>query len=200
MQCDLLIKGGRIYDGHGGQPYDGDIAILDGKILKIGTFEGEATRVLNAEGLIVTPGFVDLHTHYDGQISWDDKLEPSVYHGVTTVVLGNCGVGFAPVHAADQERLISLMEGVEDIPGTALHEGISWDWERFPEYMDAIEKLPHTLDFAVYVPHDPLRVYVMRERGIANADSTEADRTEMAALLREALSAGAIGFASPLLR
>ena len=196
MHCELLIQGGLIYDGTGGAPYTADIAVKDGKILHIGQFKGEAERTLDASGLMVTPGFVDLHTHYDGQISWDERLEPSVYHGVTTVVLGNCGVGFAPVHTADRARLISLMEGVEDIPGTALHEGISWDWESFPEYMDAIEKRPHTLDFAVYVPHDPLRVYVMRERGIAEEDSTEADRKQMAHILREALAAGAIGFST----
>ncbi|MEC7985860.1 MAG: amidohydrolase family protein [Myxococcota bacterium] len=196
MQYDIRINGGLIFDGNGGEPYVADIAISDGVIQKIGSFEGDARKTLDAQGMIVTPGFVDLHTHYDGQISWDEMLEPSVYHGVTTVVMGNCGVGFAPVHEADRGRLISLMEGVEDIPGTALHEGINWDWERFPEYMDAIEKRPHTLDFAVYVPHDPLRVYVMRDRGIAEEDSTVADRIKMAEVLREALAAGAIGFST----
>lgn len=196
MQYDVLIKNGLIYDGHGGLPYRADVAVQNGVIAKIGSIEGDAKHKIDASDFIVTPGFVDLHTHYDGQISWDEKLEPSVYHGVTTVVLGNCGVGFAPVHSEDRDRLVSLMEGVEDIPGTALYEGISWDWEGFPAYMDAIEKIPHTLDFAVYVPHDPLRVYVMRERGIAEADSTSFDREQMANLLREALEAGAIGFST----
>ena len=196
MKCDTLIRGGTIYDGKGGEAYTADVAITDGKISFIGDYTGSATREVSAKDLMVTPGFVDLHTHYDGQISWDDKLEPSVYHGVTTVVLGNCGVGFAPVHSEDRMRLIELMEGVEDIPGTALYEGLKWNWESFPEYMDAIDAQPHTLDFAMYVPHDPLRVYVMRDRGIAEEEATEEDCQQMAKLLREALEAGAIGFST----
>ena len=187
MHCNTLIRGGTVYDGTGQPPVVADVAIRDGTICFVGAYEGTAEYEIDASGYIVTPGFVDLHTHYDGQISWDEKLEPSVYHGVTTVVLGNCGVGFAPVHAADRNRLVELMEGVEDIPGTALHEGITWDWESFEEYMDAIDKKPHTLDFAVYVPHDPLRVYVMRERALANEEATEEDCAEMARILGQAL-------------
>ena len=196
MLYDTLIRNGLIYDGRGGTPYIGSIALLDGKIAAMGQIKGHAKEEIDASGFIVTPGFIDLHTHYDGQVSWDDKLEPSVYHGVTTVVLGNCGVGFAPVHKEDRERLIRLMEGVEDIPGTALHEGIQWNWESFPEYMDALEQLPHTLDFALYVPHDPLRVYVMRDRGIAEEHATRSDIEQMKELLREALDAGAVGFST----
>jgi len=196
MHCNILIRGGTIYDGTGRAPFVADVAIQNDKILFVGAYAGTTDREIDATGYIVTPGFVDLHTHYDGQMSWDDKLEPSVYHGVTTVVLGNCGVGFAPVHAADRNRLIELMEGVEDIPGTALHKGISWDWESFEEYMDALDAKPHTLDFAVYVPHDPLRVYVMRERALADEEATEEDCKEMARLLERALNAGAAGFAT----
>jgi len=196
VNCDLLIQNGMIYDGKGGAPFAGDLAVHNGTIINIGPWAGTAAKTIDATGAIVTPGFIDIHTHYDGQISWDDKLEPSVYHGVTTVVLGNCGVGFAPVHTEDRDRLIALMEGVEDIPGTALHQGIEWKWESFPEYMNALEELPSTIDFALYVPHDPLRVYVMRDRGIAEQDSTPQDRNAMANLLREALRAGAIGFST----
>ncbi|MAA80254.1 MAG: amidohydrolase [Deltaproteobacteria bacterium] len=192
-----LIRGGMIYNGTGSTPFVGDI-VFEGKVICfVGEkYTGDIDHVIDAKGKMVTPGFVDMHTHYDGQISWDDELAPSVYHGVTTVVLGNCGVGFAPVHASDRSRLIELMEGVEDIPGTALHKGITWDWESFPEYMDALDKKPHTLDFALYVPHDPLRVYVMRERALAEEEATEKDCQEMARLLAEALDAGAIGFAT----
>ena len=192
-----LIRGGTIYDGTGSSPFVGDVVFEGRDILFVGEkYTGAAARTIDARGKMVTPGFVDMHTHYDGQISWDEELAPSVYHGVTTVVLGNCGVGFAPVHAADRSRLIELMEGVEDIPGTALHEGMTWDWESFPEYMDALARKPHTIDFALYVPHDPLRVYVMRERALAEQEATEEDCTEMARLLAEALDAGAIGFAT----
>ena len=192
-----LIRGGTIYDGTGEKPYVGDVVFEGKTIAFVGAeYKGLVDRTIDAHGMMVTPGFVDMHTHYDGQISWDDELAPSVYHGVTTVVLGNCGVGFAPVHAADRSRLIELMEGVEDIPGTALHKGITWDWESFPEYMDALEKKPHTIDFALYVPHDPLRVYVMRDRALAEQEATEEDCQEMARILGEALDAGAIGFAT----
>ena len=192
-----LIRGGMVYDGTGAAPFVGDVVFEGQTICFVGKeYTGDAEHIIDAKGKMVTPGFVDMHTHYDGQISWDDELAPSVYHGVTTVVLGNCGVGFAPVHAADRSRLIELMEGVEDIPGTALHQGITWDWESFPEYMDALEKKPHTIDFALYVPHDPLRVYVMRDRALAEQEATEEDCVEMARLLAEALDAGAIGFAT----
>ena len=145
-----LIRGGMVYDGTGAAPFVGDVVFEGQTICFVGKeYTGDAEHIIDAKGKIVTPGFVDMHTHYDGQISWDEELAPSVYHGVTTVVLGNCGVGFAPVHAADRSRLIELMEGVEDIPGTALHQGITWDWESFPEYMDALEKKPHTIDLSL---------------------------------------------------
>ena len=137
---DLIIKNGSIYDGKGSEPYQADIAISNEKIVEIGDIKGEAKKVIDAEGKIVTPGFVDIHTHYDGQVTWDPYLRPSTYHGVTTVVMGNCGVGFSPCKPDQRDWLIGLMEGVEDIPGTALHEGIDWEWESFPEYLDALEK------------------------------------------------------------
>ena len=196
MHCDTLIRGAKIVDGTGSEPFVADLAITDSHISFIGQYEGTANQEIDASEKIITPGFIDLHTHYDGQISWDDKLEPSVYHGVTTIILGNCGVGFAPVHTEDRDRLVQLMEGVEDIPGTALHEGITWDWESFEEYMEALDSKPHTIDFALYVPHDPLRVYVMRDRALAEETATEEDCARMAELLEKALDAGAIGFAT----
>ncbi|MBL1430359.1 MAG: amidohydrolase family protein [Robiginitomaculum sp.] len=196
MQYDLKITGGTIIDGTGSKPYTANIAVKDGKIVEIGECSGDASKNIDANGAIVTPGFVDLHTHYDGQISWDEELMPSVNHGVTTIVTGNCGVGFAPCRAKDHEKLIRLMEGVEDIPGSALSEGITWDWESFPEYMQAIDKIPHTLDFAMMVPHDPLRVFVMGERAIAEEMATKDDIEKMKKLTREAMQAGAIGFST----
>lgn len=196
---DLKIVNGSVVDGNGGDIKPMDIGIKNGLIAAIaeaGSLEGEAEQVLDAQAHIVTPGFVDVHTHYDGQVSWDEELMPSVNHGVTTAVLGNCGVGFAPCRIEDRDRLIRLMEGVEDIPGTALHEGIQWDWESFPEYMDAIEKIPHTIDFAVMVPHDPLRIYAMGERAMCEEDATPEDVATMQSLVREALEAGAIGFST----
>lgn len=191
---DVKIVGGTIVDGTGAKGYLGDVAIKDGKIACIGKCDGDATKTIDAAGAIVTPGFVDLHTHYDGQISWDDAMQPSVNHGVTTAIMGSCGVGFAPVHEYDHDRLIRLMEGVEDIPGSALAEGLTWNWESFPEYMDAIDAFPHAIDFAVQVPHDPLRVYVMGERAVFNQPATKEDIAEMQRLTREALEAGAVGF------
>ncbi|MCF6292649.1 MAG: amidohydrolase family protein, partial [Robiginitomaculum sp.] len=196
MQYDLKITDGTIIDGTGSKPYTANIAVKDGKIVEIGECSGDAGKNIDANGSIVTPGFVDLHTHYDGQISWDEELMPSVNHGVTTIVTGNCGVGFAPCRAKDHEKLIRLMEGVEDIPGSALSEGITWDWESFPEYMQAIDKIPHTLDFAMMVPHDPLRVFVMGERAIAEEAATKDDIEKMTNLTREAMQAGAIGFST----
>lgn len=193
---DLVIRGGRLFDGTGAAPSQGDVAIKAGVIAEIGTVTGEALREIDARGQIVTPGFVDIHTHYDGQASWDEELRPSIDHGVTTAVMGNCGVGFAPVREADHDKLIKLMEGVEDIPGTALHEGLTWDWESFPDYLDALEKMPRTIDIAAMMPHDPLRVYVMGDRAVFSEHATQADITEMRRLTREALEAGAIGFAT----
>lgn len=193
---DLKILNGLVYDGQGGEPTVTNLGISGGLITEVGECLDPAKHTVDASGSIVTPGFVDVHTHYDGQVSWDDELQPSVNHGVTTVVLGNCGVGFAPCRKQDRDQLIKLMEGVEDIPGTALHEGIQWDWESFPEYMDAIEKLPHTIDFAVMVPHDPLRVYVMGERAMFDEQATADDITAMQSAVREALHAGAVGFST----
>jgi len=196
MRYDLKLAGGTIIDGTGRPGYRGDVAIKDGCIVAVGACEGQADRVLDANGAIVTPGFVDIHTHYDGQVSWDHELAPSSLHGVTTAVMGNCGVGFAPVHTHDRQRLIELMEGVEDIPGSALAEGIAWGWQSFPEYLDAIDRLPHAIDFAAQVPHDVLRVYVMGERAVAGQVATDDDVARMRSLVREALLAGAVGFST----
>lgn len=193
---DLKIINGSIVDGTGVAAYRADIAVTNGVICKLGDVTGDAVRVIDAQGKLVTPGFIDIHTHYDGQVSWDQELMPSVNHGVTTAVLGNCGVGFAPCRASDRDQLIKLMEGVEDIPGTALHEGIDWQWETFPEYMDAIEKIPHTIDFAVMVPHDPLRVYAMGERAMFDRQANSDEIAHMKALVREAMEAGAVGFST----
>ncbi len=196
MDYDLKITGGTIIDGTGAARFQGDVAIRDGKIVAVGKCEGSAQETIDAEGALVTPGFTDIHTHYDGQISWDEELAPSSVHGVTTAVLGSCGVGFAPVRTADHERLIRLMEGVEDIPGSALSEGLTWNWESYPEYLEAIDKLPHTIDFLGHVPHDALRVYAMGERGAAGEPATEDDIATMRGLVREALEAGAVGFST----
>ena len=196
MEFDLNITGGLIYDGNGGEPFQGDVAIRNGVIGAIGDCPGSAKELLDAQGHIVTPGFIDLHTHYDGQISWDANLQPSINHGVSTVVMGSCGVGFAPVRPGDRDKLIRLMEGVEDIPGIALSEGITWEWETLPEYMNALDAKPHSIDFAVQVTHDPLRVYVMGDRAVANEHATETDIARMRQLTREAMEAGAIGFST----
>ena len=195
MGLDTRITGGLLYDGSGNEPYRADIGIRDGRIAEIGRCDSADTTI-DADGAIVTPGFIDLHTHYDGQISWDEALRPSVNFRVTTAVLGNCGVGFAPVRKGDRDRLVRLMEGVEDIPGTALHEGITWGWESFPEYLDHIDSKPHTIDFAVMAVHDPIRVYAMGERATANEVATEDDIRTMRDLVTEALDAGAAGFST----
>ena len=191
---DLKIENGTVIDGTGGAGHVVDVAVRDGRIVAIGKQLGEAVETIDASGCIVTPGFVDIHTHLDGQVSWDDELAPVVNHGVTTAVLGSCGVGFAPCHAADRQRLIELMQGVEDIPGTALSEGIRWEWESFPEYMDALEATPRTIDVAVQVPHDAVRVFVMRDRGIAECAATDEEIARMTEVVREGLAAGAVGF------
>ncbi|MFW2390353.1 MAG: N-acyl-D-amino-acid deacylase family protein [Polyangiales bacterium] len=193
---DIKIVGGTIVDGTGGDRYAGDVGIKDGKIVDVGNCDGPAAETIDARGAIVTPGFVDIHTHYDGQISWDEELAPSSIHGVTTCAMGSCGVGFAPVRPSDHAKLVELMEGVEDIPGTALAEGISWGWESFPEYMDVLDRMPHTIDFLAHVPHDALRVYVMGERAVHDEAATDEDIAEMRRLLRESLEAGAVGFST----
>ena len=196
MTYDLLIRGGTIIDGTGRPGQLGDVGIVGGRIVAVGTCEGAARREIDAAGAIVTPGFTDIHTHYDGQVSWDDTLAPSVLHGVTTVVMGSCGVGFAPVRDEDHGRLIELMEGVEDIPGSALAEGLTWGWSSFESYMDRIDAFPHAIDFAVQVPHDALRMFVMGERALADAVATDDDIEQMRQLTRRALEAGAVGFST----
>ncbi|MEC7522868.1 MAG: amidohydrolase family protein [Myxococcota bacterium] len=193
---DLKITNGIIVDGTGKDRFTGDVGITGGKIVAVGEADGPAARTIDAAGAIVAPGFVDIHTHYDGQISWDEELAPSSIHGVTTAAMGSCGVGFAPVRPTDHEKLIELMEGVEDIPGSALSEGITWGWETFPEYMDALDRMPHAIDFLCHVPHDALRVYVMGDRAVADEAATPEDIAAMRALLRRALEAGAVGFST----
>ena len=193
---NCLIKNGTVVDGTGQKPFVADVGIQGGRIAQIGQINEAAKETIDATGLWITPGFVDLHTHYDGQVTWDACFTPSIYHGVTTVVMGNCGVGFAPKRPGAEDDLVKLMEGVEDIPGAALHEGIVWNWESFPEYMNALEATPHSLDFLVQVPHDPLRMYVMKERALAHELATPQDIEQMRALLREALEAGAVGFST----
>src|SRR6478752_1392388 len=177
---DLVIRGGTVVDGTGEPSRAADVAISDGRITEVGTVDGMARRELDADGLLVTPGIVDIHTHFDGQITWEPLLTPSCWHGVTTVVMGNCGVGFAPVQPDRREWLIGLMEGVEDIPGAALSSGIEWEWETFPEYLDAVDAVPKMLDVGAQIPHGAVRGYVMGERGAKNDPATEADIEAMA--------------------
>jgi len=193
---DLVIRGGTVVDGTGAPRRVTDVAISDGVVAAIGNDLGEGAREIDAAGLLVTPGFVDVHTHYDGQATWDPELTPSSLHGVTTTVMGNCGVGFAPAKPDEHDWLIQLMEGVEDIPGAALADGIDWSWESFPEYMDTLEQTPRVMDVATQVPHGSVRAYVMGERGALNEDATEQDLVEMARIVREGIEAGALGFSS----
>jgi len=197
MSYDLIVRGGHLADGRGGPTVETDVAVRDGRIAAIGRhLPGKATEEIDARGRLVTPGFVDIHTHYDGQALWDRHLWPSSLHGVTTAVMGNCGVGFAPVRPADRDRLVELMEGVEDIPGAALHEGLDWRWESFASYLDALAEQPRDIDIAAQLPHGALRVYVMGERALRLEAATEADATQMRALSAEAVRAGAIGFST----
>ena len=191
---DIVIRGGTILDGTGAEPFTGDVAIDGDKIAAVGGKAGAAKRVIDADGLLITPGWVDVHTHYDGQATWDPVLAPSSWHGVTTILFGNCGVGFAPVRKEHRSELIDLMEAVEDIPGIALAEGLKWEWESFPEYLDALDRLPRAIDVAAQLPHHPLRVFVMGDRGINREAATPADIAEMNRLAAEAIRAGAFGF------
>lgn len=191
---DVIIRGGTIVDGTGAPPVTGDVAVKDGRIVEMGQVDGSATRTVDADGALVTPGWVDVHTHYDGQATWDDALEPSASNGVTTVVMGNCGVGFAPVRPGDEAGLIDLMEGVEDIPGSALSDGMPWgQWETFGDYLDVLDGRSYAVDVGTHLAHGALRYYVMGERGVANEDATADDLVEMARLTTEALRAGALG-------
>jgi N-acyl-D-aspartate/D-glutamate deacylase len=195
-RVDLVIRGGWVFDGTGAPPRAADIAIDAGRIVAMGKIEASGQEEIDARGLMVTPGWVDIHTHYDGQITWDPRMTPSSTLGATTVVAGNCGVGFAPVRARDHDTLIRLMEGVEDIPGAALHAGLSWNWESFDDYMAAVERLPHDIDVAVQLPHGALRVYVMGERGANRDPATPEEIQTMRRLTRDAIRAGALGFST----
>ena len=193
---DLLIEGATVIDGSGAEPFAADVAIADGRVVEVGRITSAAKERLRADGAWLTPGFVDIHTHYDGQATWDETFSPSIHHGVTTLMMGNCGVGFAPNVPGREADLIALMEGVEDIPGAALAEGVAFNWAGFPQYMAVLDAMPHSLDFLVQVPHDPLRMAVMGERALAQQPATAEDIAAMRALLREALQAGAAGFST----
>lgn len=193
---DLIIRGGTVVDGTGGDVYTADIAIRDDKIHAIGKNLGAGHREIDADGCIVTPGFVDVHTHYDGQATWDPYLSPSTWHGVTTAIMGNCGVGFAPVKEERRDWLIKVMEGVEDIPGSVLSEGIEWEWETFPEYLDALERRPSALDIGAQIPHAAVRAYVMGDRAVHHDEAAPSDIRAMREIVREGLVAGAVGFST----
>ena len=193
---DLIIRGGTIVDGTGAAPVVGDIGVQGDRIVAVGKVEGPARREIDANGLVITPGWVDIHTHYDGQATWDAVMAPSSWHGVTTAIMGNCGVGFAPVRPGQQDFLIQLMEGVEDIPGAALAEGIDWKWETFPEYLDALEAKPRAIDVGVHVPHGSVRAYVLGDRCNTDYQPDAGEIAEMAGIVREGVAAGALGFST----
>ena len=193
---DVVIRGGTVMDGNGGNPFIADVAVKGGRIAAVGKVNGSGADEIDAKGLSVTPGFVDLHTHYDGQAMWDSHLAPSSWHGVTTVVMGNCGVGFAPVRKDTQDKVVALMEGVEDLPGPCLNEGLDWSWESFAEYLTALERRKHDIDFCALLPHAPMRVYVMGDRAMELEDANQADIARMRELTTEAVRAGAFGFST----
>jgi N-acyl-D-amino-acid deacylase len=192
-EADLIVRNGTIFDGMGGDPYVADIAITAGRIVDVGIIAGTGREEIDARGRMVTPGFIDIHTHYDGQLIWEERVSPSSAHGVTTVVTGNCGVGFAPCRPQDHTRLIKLLEGVEDMPEIVLAEGLTWEWETFPEFVEALKRRKHDIDFAVQLPHAALRMYVMGERALDNEVATDQDLAEMRVIAREAVEAGALG-------
>ncbi|MGA0606153.1 N-acyl-D-amino-acid deacylase family protein [Phenylobacterium sp. VNQ135] len=193
---DLVVRGGTLADGSGGLLYEADVGVKDGRIAAVGKLSGAGTEEIDARGKLVTPGFVDIHTHYDGQAAWDERMQPSSWHGVSTVVMGNCGVGFAPCRPEDHDRLIRLMEGVEDIPFPVLSQGLPWNWESYPDYLDALERRRFDVDIGSQLPHAALRVFVMGERGADREPATEADIHAMAAIARRAAEAGALGFST----
>jgi N-acyl-D-amino-acid deacylase len=193
---DVVLRNGFVVDGTGAPGFAGDVAFVGGRISEVGQVAGRGREEIDCRGRLITPGWVDMHTHYDGQVTWDPYLTPSGWHGVTTVVMGNCGVGFAPVREADRDWLIGVMEGVEDIPGTALHEGIRWGWQTFPEYLDALERLPLAIDIGTQVPHSAVRAWVMGRKGAEDDAASEGEIDQMRAVVLEALKAGALGFST----
>ncbi len=193
---DLIIRNGTLVDGSGGPPYEGDLAIANGKIVGIGNVTGVSARELDARDKLVTPGFVDIHTHYDGQALWDPHLAPSAWHGVTTAIMGNCGVGFAPCRADDREKLVALMEGVEDIPAPVMHQGLKWNWSSFPEYLDALDERPRDIDVGALLPHAAVRVFVMGDRALDLQNALPSDIEKMRKIATEAVRAGAMGFST----
>jgi len=195
-EFDLVIRGGTVVDGTGRAPMAADIGISGNRIAQIGTLAGSGAEEIDAKGKIVTPGFVDIHTHYDAQAVWDSHMAPSSWHGVTTAVMGNCGVGFAPCKPGDREKLVELMEGVEDIPGAVMHEGLKWEWESFGEYLGALERKPRDIDVCALLPHAAVRVFVMGERAIKLENANQADIAQMRDIAREAMQAGAFGFST----